>query len=53
MNVYVGILKRFSIALELCTSTYHLLQAYPNQELVTFFLQGVTEGFWISYDYTL
>ena len=30
-----------------------LLTAYPNQELVSFFLQGLTEGFRIGYDYTL
>ena len=31
----------------------HLLENYPNQDLVTFFLQGLTEGFRIGYNYTL
>ena len=31
----------------------HLLETYPYQDLVTFFLQGLTEGFRISYNYTL
>ena len=30
-----------------------LLEAYPNQNLVTFFLQGLIEGFRIGYNYTL
>ena len=30
----------------------HLLATHPNRKLVTFFLQGLTEGFRIGYDYT-
>ena len=30
----------------------HLLATHPNRKLVAFFLQGLTEGFRIGYDYT-
>ena len=30
---------------------YHMLASYPKQDLINFFIEGITRGFWIGFNY--